>query len=236
MKKLDGEVLVLIGSTGGIGSAILEELKDENVALALASHRSEELEQQARVERERGRTVVARALDGTDDDPVREFLEAAKTELGKLDVLVNLAGLSNPGKVQELETAKFQAMMDLNVRTAFLATKHFLNTVDPETGGLIINVSSVASKRANGAAPLYCASKAAMTMLSKATQINAKERNVRVTNLCPGAVDSPFWGDRRVPRETFLRTADVAEVVHFVLTRETHVVIEDIEFESMDRL
>jgi NADP-dependent 3-hydroxy acid dehydrogenase YdfG len=236
MRRLNGEVVVLIGSTGGIGAAILEEIKDENVALALASHRPEELEEQAREEKERGRSVFARSLDGTDEDAIREFLSAAREELGRLDVLINLAGLSSPGKVQDLDVDEFDKMMALNVRTTFVATKHFLNLVDPEAGGQILNLSSVASKRANGVAPLYCASKAAMSMLSKATQINAKELNVRVTNVCPGAVDSPFWGDRQVPRETFLRTKDVAEVVHFILTRESHVVIEDVEFESAGRL
>lgn len=236
MRRLNGEVVVLIGSTGGIGAAILDEIKDESVALALASHRTEELDEQARAEKERGRSVFARALDGTDEDATRDFLSAAREELGRIDVLINLAGLSSPGKVQDLGVDEFDRMMALNVRTTFVATKHFLNLVDPEVGGQILNLSSVASKRANGVAPLYCASKAAMSMLSKATQINAKELNVRVTNVCPGAVDSPFWGDRQVPRETFLRTKDVAEVVHFVLTRESHVVIEDIEFESAARL
>lgn len=236
MRRLNGEVVVLIGSTGGIGAAILEEIKNENIALALASHRPEELEEQARKEKERGRSVFARSFDGTDEDATREFLSAAKKELGRLDVLINLAGLSSPGKVQDLDVDEFDKMMALNVRATFVATKHFLKLVDPEAGGQILNLSSVASKRANGVAPLYCASKAAMSMLSRATQINAKELNVRVTNVCPGAVDSPFWGDREVPRETFLRTNDVAEVVHFILTRESHVVIEDIEFESAGRL
>lgn len=236
MRRLNGEVVVLIGSTGGIGAAILEEIKDEKVALALASHRPEELAKQERQERARGRSVVAKSLDATDEGAVRDFLAGVRTEFGRLDVLVNLAGLSHPGMVQELQTEQFERMIDLNVRATFLTTKHFLNMVDPDAGGQIINLSSVASKRANGTAPLYCVSKAAMTMLSRATQINAKQLNVRVTNVCPGAVDSPFWGDRQVPRETFLRTKDVAEVVHFILTRESHVVIEDIEFESMGRI
>ncbi len=236
MKKLSGEVLVLIGSTSGIGAAILEEIKDESVSLALTSTRKDALEMQVQAEKSRGRAVFGRVVDATDENAVAEFLSQAKSELGKLDVLINLAGLSIPMKVQDLPAEKFQAMMDVNVAGTFYATRHFLNLVDSNNGGQIINFSSVASKRANGNAPLYCASKAAVTMLSQATQINAKDLKVRVTNVCPGAVDSPFWGDRQVPRETFLTTADVAEVVHFLLTRESRVVIRDIEFESLDRV
>lgn len=236
MKKLNGEVLVLIGSTSGIGAAILEEIKDESVSLALTSTRKDALEMQVQAEKSRGRAVFGRVVDATDENAVAEFLSQAKSELGKLDVLINLAGLSIPMKVQDLPAEKFQAMMDVNVAGTFYATRHFLNLVDSNNGGQILNFSSVASKRANGNAPLYCASKAAVTMLSQATQINAKDLKVRVTNVCPGAVDSPFWGDRQVPRETFLTTADVAEVVHFLLTRESRVVIRDIEFESLERV
>ena len=236
MKKLNGEAIVLIGSTSGIGAAILEEIKDEKVSLALTSTRKDALDKQVAAEQGRGRNVFSRVVDATDEKAVAGFLSDAKAELGRLDVLVNLAGLSVPVKIQELPAEKFQAMMDINVSATFFSTKQFLNLVDPERGGQILNFSSMASKRANGNAPLYCASKAAVTMLSQATQINAKDSNVRVTNVCPGAVDSPFWGDRQVPREKFLTTGDVAEVVHFLLTRESRVVIRDIEFESMDRV
>lgn len=107
--------------------------------------------------------------------------------------------------------------MDIDVSATFFSTKQFLNLRDPERGGQILNFSSMASKRANWNAALYCATKAAVTMLSQTTQIKAKDSNVSVKNVCPGAVDSPFWGDCRVPWES-------------------RVVIRDIEFESMNRV
>lgn len=236
MRTLNGDTIMLIGSTGGIARAILEELSNENVQFALGSTHPETLEEQTEAERSRGRKVFARHLDATNEGAVASFMKDAAAELGGIDALINLAGMSIPGKVQDLDLDSFEKMLDLNVKTTFLASKHYLRTVDADRGGRIINVSSVASKRANGAAPLYCTSKAAVTMLSKATQINAMEKNVQVNNVCPAAVDSPFWGDRQVPRETFLTTQDVAEVIHFILTRNSYVVIQDIEFESFHRM
>ena len=236
MKKLNDEAIMLVGSTGGIGSAILEELASETVRLALGSSRADRLREQADSERSRGRTVFARELDATDEESVASFIREATAELGHIDVLINLAGMSVPGKVQDLETASFDRMLDLNVKATFLTSKHYLQAVDADRGGRILNFSSAAAKRANGTAPLYCASKAAVTMLSAATQLNAVEKNVQVTNISPAAVDSPFWGDRQVPRETFLTTQDVAEVVHFILTRNDYVVVKDIDFESFHRM
>ena len=236
MKQLNGENLVLIGSTGGIGSAILDQLDNHTVNLALASNQPDLLEKQVASQEQKGRTVIAQELDVTDEEAVQEFLTRAKSRLGYLNVLINLAGLSIPGKVQDLPVEKFDLMMDVNVKGTFLASKHYLQLAEEGKGGLIINFASAASKRANGNAPLYCASKAAVTMLSQATQINALEKNVRVTNVCPAATDSPFWGDRKVPRELFLKTVDVAEVIYFILSRDNHIVIQDIEFESLARL
>lgn len=236
MKDLNGETIVLIGSTGGIGSAILDQLDGHAVNLVLASNQPDLLAEQAAKQMEKGRKVIAQELDVTNEPSLQDLLTRARSEFGYLHVLINLAGLSVPGKVQDLPVEKFDLMMDVNVKGTFLATKHFLQLADEATGGLIINFASAASKRANGNAPLYCAAKAAVTMLSQATQINALEKNVRVTNVCPAATDSPFWGDRKVPRELFLKTSDVAEVVYFILTRDNHVVIQDIEFESLARL
>ena len=236
MKKLNDEAIMVVGSTGGIGSAILEELASERVRLALGSSKADRLREQADSERSRGRTVYARELDATDEESVASFIRAATAELGHIDVLINLAGMSVPGKVQDMETVSFDRMLDLNVKATFLTSKHYLQVVDPDRGGRILNFSSAAAKRANATAPLYCVSKAAVTMLSAATQLNAVEKNVQVTNVSPAAVDSPFWGDRQVPRETFLTTQDVAEVVHFILTRNDYVVVKDIDFESFHRM
>ena len=101
-----------------------------------------------------------------------------------------------------------------------------------EAGGQIISVGSMAAKRANGNAPLYCTAKAAVNMLSAGMQIQYKEKNIRVTTLNPGGADTPFWGNRPVKRENLLKVSDVAEVIEFVLTRESRVAFSEINFES----
>ena len=95
-----------------------------------------------------------------------------------------------------------------------------------------LTIGSMAAKRANGNAPLYCTAKAAVNMLSAGMAIQFKERNVRVTTLNPGGADTPFWGDRPIKRENLLKATDVAEVMEFVLTRESRVAFSEINFES----
>ena len=131
-----------------------------------------------------------------------------------------------------MSEADYITTMDVNVKGTFFFSKHFANAVDMEIGGQIVSIGSMAAKRANGNAPLYCTAKAAVNMLSAGMQIQYKEKNIRVTTLNPGGADTPFWGDRPVKRENLLKASDVAEVMEFVLTRESRVVFSEINFES----
>jgi NADP-dependent 3-hydroxy acid dehydrogenase YdfG len=140
-----------------------------------------------------------------------------------------------PGLIAETAEADFDRMLDVNVKGAFLAAKHFLGQVDPSRGGQFVQISSVAGKTANPNAPLYCTAKAALDMFGKALALQAKAANVRVTTLSPGAVSTPgFWGDRPVPHEKFLQPQDVAESVAYVLSLPPHVVLHEMVFEPWE--
>jgi len=106
--------------------------------------------------------------------------------------------------------------------------------VEEGAGALVVNISSVAAKRANPNAPLYCAAKAALSMMADGLALQVGAKNIRVTTLSPGAADTQFWGTRKVPREKFLKVEDVVEVIRFVLTMPARVVFHDIVFESFD--
>ena len=146
--------------------------------------------------------------------------------------MLNLPGLSRVGPIAEMPIEEFEKILDVNVRGTFLCAKHFLAGVDAERGGLVVNFASMAAKRANPNAPVYCTAKAAVAMFSQGLALQAKESNVRVTTLCPGPTNTPFWGDRPVPREKFMTVDDIVSTVQFVLSLPEHVVVHEIAFES----
>ena len=227
MKNLTGKVAVITGAGGGMGCEIAKLLADAGVKLALLSNDTASLD--ALASTLRGEFITL-ACDVRDEAAVGTAFAETVRVLGKPDILLNLAGLSIPAKIWEMDEASYDLSIDVNVKGTFLCSKHFANCCAEDAQ--IINIGSMAAKRANPNAPLYCTAKAAVNMLSAAMQMQFKDRGIRVTTLNPGGADTGFWGDRPVKREKLLKASDVAEVMLFVLTRESRVAFSEINFES----
>ena len=220
MKNLKDKVAIITGASGGMGREIARILTGHGVKLALFSRNSAALDELATSLADITE-VFAKPVDVCCEEQVAAAVAETVRRLGPPDILLNLAGLSIPAKIPDMSVEDYMKTMDVNVKGTFLFSKHFANAVDVEAGGQIISVGSMAAKRANGNAPLYCTAKAAVNMLSAGMQIQYKERNIRITILNPGGADTPFWGDRPVKRENMLKASDVAEVIEFVLTAKS---------------
>ncbi|MBQ8509962.1 MAG: SDR family oxidoreductase [Clostridia bacterium] len=231
MRKLNGLSAIITGAAGGIGSEIARMLADDGVKLTLLSQNSERLAALSN-ELSAKTDVISRVIDVRDDAQVSAAIDVSAETFGAPDFLLNLAGLSIPAKLWDMSAEDYETTLDVNVKGTFLMCKHFARVADSEKGALILNTGSMAAKRANGNAPLYCTAKAAVNMLSSGMQIQYKEKNIRVTTINPGGADTPFWGSRPVAREKLLRASDVAEVFYFVMTRDSRVVFSELNFES----
>lgn len=229
MNRLTDRVVLVTGVTGGIGRAVAEAMTEAGVKLAISGRDETKL---AAARAALGDGVLAVPADLTHEPQVAALLASVKDRFGSIDALVNVPGMSIPAPIAEMSVDDFQAVMDVNVKSVFLASKHFVQSAEPERGGLIVSVSSVAGKTANPNAPIYCTAKAAMNMLSQGLAMQVKRANVKVSVVSPGAVTTPgFWGDRPVPHDKFLTPAEVAEVVMFVANLPANVVLHDMVFE-----
>lgn len=236
MTEIRNQVVAITGATGGMGRAIAALLARDGAKLAIAGR---DPEQVAMLEKDlagQGTEVVSSVVDITVEDQVARFFAKAQQAFGRLDVLVNVPGVSIPGPIPAARLEDFERMFDVNVKGAFLAAKHFVGLVEESAGGLVINIGSMAAKRANPNAPLYCAAKAALAMMAEGLALQLAAKNIRVTTLSPGAADSQFWGTRPVPREKFLKVEDIAEMVAFILRLPSRIVIHDVAFESFEFL
>lgn len=229
MNRMKDQVILVTGATGGIGEAIAQRLVEAGVRLAISGRDRVKL---AALEEKLGEQVYAVAADVTDEPSVNQAVTSVKAHFGRMDTLINVPGLSIPSPISEMDLVDYRKTMDVNVTGVFLCAKHFIQQVDPQSGGLIISISSVAGKNANPNAPVYCAAKAAMNMLSNGLAMQVKQSNIRVSIVSPGAVTTPgFWGDRPVPHEKFLKPEEVADVVAFVANLPKSVVLHDVIFE-----
>ncbi len=230
MTELRNKTIIITGASGGMGCEIARMLAGEGAKLALFSNDAERLgELTASLS---DAEVISEVVDVRNEDEVRRALELTCEKLGRPYALLNLAGLSIPAKLDAMSVEDYELTLDVNLKGSFLFSKHFANAVDTEIGGQIIGIGSMAAKRANANAPLYCTAKAAVNMMNAGMAMQYKEKNIRVTTLNPGGADTPFWGERKIDRTKLLQASDIAEVVLFVLTRASRVAFSEINFES----
>ncbi|MEW4529508.1 SDR family oxidoreductase [Maioricimonas sp. JC845] len=220
MQLQDKTALVTGGGTG-IGAGIAMGLARAGCRVAITGRREEKLREVADAYRKSdGGELLVHASDVADRDSVQELFEWADGELGRVDILVNSAGINVPKrKMAELDPADWDKLIQVNATGAYNTIRAVLPQMRERKDGLIINISSIAGLRASllgGVA--YSASKFAMTVLGTCVGLEERENGIRVTNVYPGEVETPILDARPNPvsaehRARILQPEDIASLV-----------------------
>jgi len=216
---------LVTGGSSGIGLAIGRMLHDEGFALTLASRTQSKVEAAAK---DVGAHPVTADVAKAED--CRRAVDEHRERWGRLDILVNAAGVGIAGAIDELDVKRIDLQLDVNLRGLMLITAAALPLLR-ESGGLVVNVASIAGTSASGHLPVYGASKAGVINFTQTINKAEEEHGVRATALSPGFVDTPMAAWAPVPAERMIRPEDCAEVVRALLrlspyARLPHVVIE----------
>ncbi|MCZ7643966.1 MAG: SDR family oxidoreductase [Planctomycetota bacterium] len=230
MSSFSGRVTVVTGATSGIGKAIALRLSQAGAkvfALGRDTGRLAELSRSTPA-------LFAHACDVTREDSVAAAFAACRERCGPVAMLVNNAGVGLPTPdLGESRVELLDRMFETHVRGSFLCAREALRDMRAAGRGHILNVISAAGKKANPTAPLYCASKFGQRGFSAGLAEQLLPLGIKVTDLNPAATDTGYWGDRPAPREKFLKAGDVAEAALFILGQPEHVLIRELDMESM---
>lgn len=236
---LDDQVALVTGASSGIGAATARELADAGASVALAARREDRLESLAdEIETEGGEALVV-PTDVTEETQVREMVDTTVSELGGLDVLVNNAGVMLLEPVATADPDDWQQMLDLNVQAVMVASQAALDVMQERGEGDIVNLSSVAGRKAYAGSSGYNASKFGVTAFSESLREEVADSDVRVTSIEPGFVDTelpehiPDEDQREMVDEmlegiTPLEPEDVARSIRFAVSQPTHVDINEL--------
>ena len=188
MRPLSDKVILVTGASSGIGAGVVRELGRAGAKLTIGARRTDRLETlKAEIEGEGG-TVAVRALDVTDRASVEAFAAAAMAEFGRIDVLVNNAGIMPLSNLNVLKIDEWDRMIDVNIRGVLHGIAAVLPVMEAQGEGQIINVSSVGGLRVVPSAAVYCATKYAVRAISDG--LRQEHGNIRVTCVYPGVVES----------------------------------------------
>jgi NADP-dependent 3-hydroxy acid dehydrogenase YdfG len=234
---LEGRVAAVTGASSGIGAATALALSQAGAAVAIGARRGDRLT--ALAERLEG-PCVTREVDITDEDRARDFVQAAHDELGGLHILVNNAGVMLLGPVAGADTGEWRRMIDVNLLGLLYCTHAALPLIERSGGGDVVNVSSVAGRRAAAGAAVYNMTKFGVHAFSEALRQEALHAGVRVTIVAPGFVDTELQAHTRNPlvlraterdREEIgqvLTAEDVAGEILHAVNRPRHVCVNEV--------
>jgi NADP-dependent 3-hydroxy acid dehydrogenase YdfG len=242
-RRLEGTVALVTGASSGIGEATAVALAGEGASVAVAARRRDRLE--ALVERiGDDADVLVIETDVTDEASARAMVEDTVREFGRLDTLVNNAGVMLLGPILDAPVEEWRRMIELNVLGLLYCTHaalpHLLRAADtdPRRVADVVNVSSVAGRVARQGSGVYNASKFGVVAFSESLRQEVTRRHVRVSIVEPGAVMTELASHNRPEiiegmRATFgdtelMRSEDIAESILFTVTRPRHVAVNEI--------
>jgi NADP-dependent 3-hydroxy acid dehydrogenase YdfG len=234
---LEGKVAAISGASSGIGEATARILSAAGATVALGARRRDRLDDLAG---QLDGPCSVHEVDITDEAQARGFVEGAASRHGGLHVLVNNAGLMLLGPVDGADSSEWRRMLDVNLWGLLICTHAALPLIARSGGGDIVNLSSVAGRRADAGAAVYNMTKFGVHAFSEALRQEALHVGVRVTVVAPGFVATELQGHNMNPmvRQTLersreqigevLRAGDVADAILYAVTRPPHVCLNEV--------
>jgi len=228
----------ITGATSGIGKATAEFLAQHNYRLILCGRNQDRLKE---LKQTLGKQTAITTLqfDVRDKEVVFSAIESLPENFRDIDVLINNAGNAHGmSSIQDGDINDWDAMLDINVKGLLYVSKAILPKMIERNTGFIVNIGSTAGKEVYPNGNVYCASKSAVEAINKGMRMDLNQYNIRVSAIHPGLVETAFSdvrfkGDTERAKKVYqgykaLQPEDIAEIIHFVITRPYHVNIEDL--------
>ncbi|RSC95010.1 SDR family NAD(P)-dependent oxidoreductase [Tenacibaculum singaporense] len=232
------QTALITGATSGIGKATAQLFARNNINLILCGRRVEKL-QKLQQELSKFTKVHILQFDVRYNEEVQNAINSLPSEFKHIDILINNAGNAHGlNSIQNGNIDDWDAMIDGNVKGLLYVSKTIIPQMVERNNGFIVNIGSIAGKDVYPNGNVYCASKFAVNALNKGMRIDLNQHNIRVCAIHPGLVETEFSdvrfkGDSERAKTVYqgykaLQPEDVADIIHFVVTRPYHVNIEDL--------
>ena len=227
---------IVTGASSGIGLAIARMLGEEGFGITMASRRAEKLEGAVAELSGEGFDVHGVAANVADEAEIQKVTEAHRERYGRLDVLVNNAGIGVGAPVGEIQTKRLDMQLDINLRSIILFYRECLPMLQAagaeHRNALVVNTSSIAGKHGEGWLSVYAAAKHVVVGWTESMNRELATQGIKSTALCPAFVDTPMtdFVKENVSPEDMIRPWDIAESVRYLLRTSPACVVPEIMF------
>jgi short-subunit dehydrogenase len=228
---------IVTGASRGIGRALAEALGSDGFGLTLTARKPETLEQTARELRDKGFEVEYLATNLADEDGIRKLVQLHRERFGRLDVLVNNAGVGIGATAGEHQTKYIDMQLDVNLRAIIVSYRECLDLLRAagaeHRNAIVVNMASMAGKSPQPWLSVYGATKAAVIAYTQAMNKELNPDGIKSVAFCPGFVDTDMsdFVKNSIPPEEMLRTSDITEALRFLLRVSPACVVPEIVFQ-----
>ena len=238
MGKLSGKVALITGASAGIGHAAALALASEGADLVVTARRQERLEGLAAAAAKAGVKTVCVPGDMTEEATAKAAVEAAMKAFGRIDILIANAGVGNYKNLVDTSVAEYDAMMDGNMKSTWLITRHTVPVMTAQKDGLILLVSSMAGVYGFAGEATYCATKFAQVGFAQGLDKELRPHGINVGTINPGGVKTEFAigkgrTEEGVATSEMLEAEDVAAAILFAATQPKLARIIQIQMRTM---
>jgi NADP-dependent 3-hydroxy acid dehydrogenase YdfG len=235
---IEGKVIVITGASSGLGEAAARHLSEQGAIIVLGARRIDRIQSLAdELSKKHGR-ALAIATDVTQYHQVKNLVDTVKQTFGRIDVIINNAGLMPQSPLERLKIDEWNRMIDVNIKGVLYGIAAALPYMKQQKSGHIINVSSVAGHKVRSGGAVYAATKHAVRIISEGLRQEVKDYNIRTTIISPGAIDTElpntisdpdiaqnmqkYYAENAIPADSFAR------VVAFAISQPQEVDINEI--------
>ena len=227
---------IVTGASSGIGLAVAKMLGEEGYGVTMAARRADKLEAAVAGLAAEGLDVHAVAANVSDEEAIQHVVGAHRERYGRLDVLVNNAGVGFGGQVGEIQTKHLDMQLSINLRSIVISYRECLPLLQvaaaEHKNALVVNTSSISGKFGQGWLSVYSATKHGVVGWTEAMNKELAPQGIKSTALCPAFVDTPMteFAKQHVPAEDMIRPEDIAESVRFLLKTSPACIVPEIMF------
>ena len=237
-KRLQGKVALITGASAGIGQACARALGAEGAHLVLTARRGERLDALRQEIEQDGQRVIQVLGDAREDQTAAQTVKAAMEAFGKVDILINNTGVGNYKNLVDTSAEDYDEMMDTNVRSTFLFTRHVVPVMLEKKQGTVLMISSMAGIYGFAGEAVYCATKFAQVGFAQALDKELRPHGIKVGLICPGGVKTEFAlgkgrTEEKVAASDMLESEDVAGAVVLACTQSPQSRIIQIQMRTM---
>ena len=237
-QKLNGKVAVITGASAGIGMESTRAFAREGARLVLTARRQDRLETLAAEIRSLGAEAAIVAGDARQETTARQTIDTAVRTFGRIDILINNAGAGNYKNLVDTSADEYDDLMDTNMRSTFLFSRHAVPVMLKQREGLVLMISSIAGLYGFGGEAVYCATKFAQVGFAQALDKELRASGIKVGVICPGGVKTEFAlgrgrTEQGVSDSQMLEPSDVASAVLLACAQSPGSRIVEIQMRTM---